>query len=82
MHMAKFTILLSAAHFLLVIILFLCFGLGLEGKQSIGHVLLWSLMLPAAYFPVSWFIFIPLNSLLWGLGCALLLKGFSYILNK
>ncbi len=82
MHITKLTLLLSALHFLFVIILFLCFGIGLEGKQSIGHQVLWTLMLPAAYFPVASLIVIPLNSIVWGFFGALLLKGLSHIINN
>lgn len=78
---AKLIILLAAAHFLLATVLFLCFGIGLEGKQHVGHLVFWLLMMPAAYFPLEGFIFIPLNSLLWGFCCALLLKGFSHFFN-
>lgn len=79
MNITKLTILLSAAHFLLVIILFLCFGLGLEGKQSMGHIFLWTLMFPATYIKGAGLIVIPLNSVLWGFGGALLIKGIQHI---
>lgn len=82
MHIAKLTILLSAAHFLAVVVIFLCFGIGLEGKQHVGHLIFWTLMLPAAYFPLPGFMFIPLNSIIWGFVCALLLKGLNYIVYK
>lgn len=82
MHITKLILLFSAAHFLLVIITFLCFGIGLEGKQHVGHMIFWALMLPAAYFPLPGFMFIPLNSILWGFCCALLVRGCSYIFNK
>ncbi len=39
-------------------------------------------MLPAAYFPLQGFMFIPLNSIVWGFVTALLLKGLNYILNR
>jgi hypothetical protein len=80
--MVKATLMLALAHFLLVTILFLCFGIGLEGKQHFGHVMFWALMMPAAYFPLQGFMFIPLNSLLWGFGGALLLKGFRHFNSK
>ena len=82
MHIIKLAMLLSIAHFLLVVILFLCFGLGLEGKQSIGHIFLWTLMLPAVYIKGSSLIVIPLNSVLWGFCCALLFKGIHRVVAK
>lgn len=82
MNITKLIILISASHFLLVIILFLCFGLGLEGKHSVGHLFLWTLMLPAVYIKGPGLIVIPLNSFVWGLGGALLLKGIHRIIAK
>ena len=82
MHIIKLTILLSAVHFLSAVALFLCFGIGLEGKQHAGHLIFWTLMLPAAYFPLQGVMFIPLNSIVWGFVTALLLKGLNYILNR
>jgi hypothetical protein len=82
MHITKLAILLSATHFLLIIILFLCFELELEGKQSIGHIFLWTLMRPATYFEGSSLIVLPLNSVLWGFCCALLFKGVRRIITK
>ena len=78
MHIGKLTLLLSAAHFFLVVILFLCFGIGLEGKQHAGHLIFWALMMPMALFPLPGFWFIPLNSIVWGFVCAMLLKLISY----
>ena len=78
MHITKLTILMSAVHFVLVVLLFLSFGIGLEGKQHFGHLVFWTLMMPAALIPLQGFWFIPLNSIVWGFVCAILLKFFTY----
>lgn len=82
MSFIKLSLLFAAAHLFLVITAFLCFGIGLEGKQHIGHVIFWALLMPAALFPLTGFIFILLNSLLWGFGCALLFNGLRRLLHK
>ena len=74
MDITKLTIVLSAIHFVLVAILFLCFGIGLEDKQHVGHLIFWTLMMPAALTPIPGFWFIPLNSVIWGFSGAILLK--------
>jgi len=74
----KLILVVATGHFLLAGALFICFGIGLEGSTHAGHLLFWALMMPASLFPLPGFIFIPLNSLLWGVCGAALLKGLRY----
>jgi hypothetical protein len=82
MQLTKLILLFSVIHFFLVILLFLVFGLGLEGKHSIGHLVLWVLLLPGALLPGSWLFTMFLNSITWGFCCAMALVGFRYIREK
>lgn len=78
----KLSLLLSTVHFCVVVLLFICFGIGLEGTQHFGHTIFWALLLPAAAFPLSGFWFIPLNSIFWGVTATLLLKVVHYLFSK
>jgi hypothetical protein len=72
--MFKLTLRLSAAHLLLVVLTFLVFGMGLEGRRNIGHTLLWLLLQPGAAVPNAGIFVLLMNSLLWGFCGALLFK--------
>ena len=79
--MKRLILLLAAVHLILTIVLFLSFGIGLEGKQHVAHQVLWVLMMPAACFPLKGLFIIPLNSLLWGVLGALLVRGLSHLME-
>lgn len=74
MNFLKLTVLLSIVHLSVVIVTFIFFGLGLEGEKSIGHLFLWVLLLPGAFFSGSWIFILSLNSLFWGFCGAVLFK--------
>jgi len=79
MYFVRLSLLFSAAHFFVVALLFFCFGIGLEGKQHIGHTIFWAMLMPAALIPMQGFWFIPLNSIFWGVAGALVLKGLGRV---
>lgn len=73
--MVRSGLLLSSIHLFLVVLVFLIFGLGLEGKHSIGHDILWLLLMPGTWLTfLPWYIVLPLNSLFWGFTCASLYR--------
>ncbi len=82
MNILKLTFLLSAAHFSLVILVFLFFGLGLEGKRNLGHEFLWLLIQPGASVPGPWIFILVMNSFLWGFCGAVLLKVSLRLFSK
>ena len=61
-------------HLLLVVITFIFFGLGLEGKRSLGHEFLQVLLQPGAYLHGPWIIILLMNSFLWGFCSAMLIQ--------
>jgi hypothetical protein len=82
MHIFRLTLLLSAVHLLVVIITFIFFGIGLEGKRNFGNVFLWMLLQPGASLPGAWFLILPMNSLLWGFCSAVLFKVSHRLFSK
>jgi hypothetical protein len=72
-------LILSAAHLLSVVALFLVVGLGLEGRPSSAHHVLWFLLEPLVSLPPEWIppplpiALLPLNSAVWGFGGAAVL---------
>lgn len=64
--LARLTLILSAVHFLAVVVSFLAFGLGLEGNRHVGHLVLWMLLQPGSLIPGPWLLVLSLNSVLWG----------------
>ncbi len=79
--MLKLGLVLSAAHLLLVLLCFALFGIGLEGNRS-GPASFWGLLQPLLLVarvlrlpaPVL-FGLVPVNSVLWGFGGALILTA-------
>jgi hypothetical protein len=75
MRIVRSGLMFSGVHLLLVITAFMAFGLGLEGKRSVGHDLLWFLLEPAASLPGAPLALVPLNSALWGFAFAVALES-------
>ena len=80
MRLLKLSLVLGAVHFLVVAAVFLVFGLGLEGPTIGGSVLsvllqpMLSVPLPVHLGPGAQNVLMPVNSLLWGVGIALLIR--------
>ena len=72
MSFVRLVFVLACVHLVAVALLFLPFGLGLEGPRHLGHALLGLLLFPASEIPGAPCVLIPLNSLAWGFFLAVL----------
>lgn len=82
MRILKLSSLFIGIHLLLTITLFMAFGLGLEGKHSFGHDVLWLLLEPGASIGAPWFFGILLSSVVWGFICAVIFTGVQHFTSK
>jgi hypothetical protein len=82
MRIVKLSALFTGIHLLLIITLFMTFGLGLEGKHSLGHDVLWLVLEPGASIGGPWFLGIVLSSVVWGFICAMILTGVHHFVSK
>lgn len=80
---------ISGVHMLLVITIFIAFGMGLEGPRNAAHEALWWLLQPAVSVarwttltPGQQLALLPLNSAVWGFGCALALSGLGRLAQR